>query len=131
MAYVTNYTGGVYVAAGDLDNDHVAEIITGPGLGGGPDLRTFDVFGGGGILEDEFAPFPINSGGQVNSPWASGLRVAVTDINADGQLDIVVGAGAGQRPRVRVFNGLTLGLLVDEQVYASNFLGGVMVGGNG
>ena len=58
MAYVTNYTGGVYVAAGDLDNDHVAEIITGPGLGGGPDLRTFDVFGGGGILEDEFAPFP-------------------------------------------------------------------------
>jgi hypothetical protein len=59
------------------------------------------------------------------------LRVAVTDINADGQLDIVVGAGAGQRPRVRVFNGLTLCLLVDEQVYASNFLGGVMVGGNG
>ena len=131
MAYVTNYTGGVYVAAGDLDNDHIAEIITGPGLGGGPDLRTFDVFGGGGILEDEFAPFPLNSGGQVSSPWASGLRVAVTDINGDGQLDIVAGAGSGQRPRVRIFNGLTLGLLVDEQVYGSNFLGGVMVGGNG
>jgi hypothetical protein len=130
LAYSPSFFGGVYVAAGDLNHDGKAEILTGPGLGGGPDLRVFDVIGSNGVLVNEFAPFPLNSGGQVNSTWVSGLRVAVTDFGGDGQLDIVAGGGPGQRPRIRIFNGATLQQELDEQVFGTTFLGGVNVGGN-
>jgi hypothetical protein len=42
MAYAAAFRGGVRVAAADLDNDGRADIITGPGAGGGPHIRGFD-----------------------------------------------------------------------------------------
>jgi hypothetical protein len=40
-AYAPPFPGGVRVAAGDVDGDGIAEIITGPGAGGGPLVRIF------------------------------------------------------------------------------------------
>jgi hypothetical protein len=40
-AYSLNFTGGINVAAADLDNDGEAEIIAGAGSGGGPHLLLF------------------------------------------------------------------------------------------
>jgi hypothetical protein len=42
FAYDPIFAGGVRVAAGDLDQDGHAEIITGPGTGGGPYARVWD-----------------------------------------------------------------------------------------
>jgi hypothetical protein len=42
VAYEPEFTGGVNVAAGDLDGDGKAEIVTAPGAGGGPRVRVFD-----------------------------------------------------------------------------------------
>ncbi len=42
FAYDPDFRGGVRVAAGDLNGDGVAEIITGTGPGGGPVLAVFD-----------------------------------------------------------------------------------------
>lgn len=42
FAYAQAFTAGVFVAAGDADGDLRAEIVTGPGAGGGPHVRMFE-----------------------------------------------------------------------------------------
>ncbi|MCF7860256.1 hypothetical protein K9M09_01395 [Patescibacteria group bacterium] len=42
FAYDENFRGGVNVAAGDINKDGKAEIITGAGPGGGPQVRYFN-----------------------------------------------------------------------------------------
>ncbi|MEQ9641608.1 MAG: hypothetical protein RIM84_16405 [Alphaproteobacteria bacterium] len=39
FAYDANFTGGVRVATGDVNNDATPEIITAAGPGGGPHVR--------------------------------------------------------------------------------------------
>jgi hypothetical protein len=39
FAYDSGFRGGVFVAAGSYDSDNFADILTGPGLGGGPHIR--------------------------------------------------------------------------------------------
>ncbi|GAI33319.1 unnamed protein product, partial [marine sediment metagenome] len=45
FAYNKKFRGGVNVAVGDLNNDGKEEIVTGAGVGGGPQVRIFDLFG--------------------------------------------------------------------------------------
>jgi len=58
FAYNSNFRGGVNVAAGDVDNDGLAEIITGAGPGGTPHVRVFEadskLIGSFFAYEDEF-----------------------------------------------------------------------------
>lgn len=45
LAYDKKFINGVNVAAGDINNDGYDEIITGPGAGGGPQVRVFNIKG--------------------------------------------------------------------------------------
>ena len=62
FAYDQGFTGGVRVATANLDDAIGAEIITGPGPGGGPHIRTFGP-DGGAIGGGFFAYDPTFTGG--------------------------------------------------------------------
>ena len=83
------------VAAGDVNGDGRADIITGAGPGGGPHVRVFS-----GVDLSELASFY-----RLRPDFAGGVSVAAGDINGDGLADIITGAGPGGGPHVRVFSG--------------------------
>lgn len=93
-AYGAGYRGGVNVAACDLDNDGVNEVVTGAAWNGGPHIRVFDNMGN------------VKFGGffAFDQAFRGGVNVACGDITRDGVDDIVVGAGLGGGPDVKVFS---------------------------
>jgi FG-GAP repeat protein len=103
LAYPASVGFGVNVAAGDIDGDGRAEIITAPGPGPqfGAHVRAFryapDLEGGVAETEVSFLAYP--------SGVDMGARVAVTDIDGDGRAEIVTGPGpgAGFPAHVRAF----------------------------
>lgn len=123
FAYEAGFRGGVRVAAGDVNGDGHADIITAPGSGGGPHVKVFDGRTGGEL--HSFQPFATS--------FAGGIYVATGDFDLDGMDDLAVAsgddpvAGAGGGPRVIVFTGLELMVLADFFPYGSSFTGGVRV----
>jgi hypothetical protein len=59
--------------------------------------------------------------------FAGGVRVAAGDVTGDGKAEIIVGAGPGGAPEVRVFDGATSALVSSMLVYPVSFTGGVFV----
>lgn len=106
MAYNPSFSGGVHVAAGDLDGDGVAEVVTGAGPGGGPHVRAF---------EGDGTPFAGAAGSfyAYDPRFLGGVFVAVADTDGDGRGDIITGAGPGGGPQVNIFDGPT-GALIDS-----------------
>jgi hypothetical protein len=128
-AFSPAFLGGIFVAAGDIDGDGRADVIVGPGLGGGPEVR---VFSDNGVLLRDFAAYQPPAGNLVavfgdDSLWRSGVHVGFTTFN--GHAAIITGPGRGQAPEVKVFDALAVTLLDDFFAYDPNFLGGVFVGG--
>jgi virginiamycin B lyase len=117
FAYDPSFSGGVSIALADFNNDGVLDLVTGAGPGGGPQVNIFD--GSNFSLIKSFFAFDSNFRGGVN--------VGAGDINQDGSMDIVVAAGAGGGPEVRVFNGATLAVISQWYAYESSFSGGVTV----
>ncbi len=78
FAYDASFRGGTYVACGNVDEDADIEIVTGPGISGGPHLK---VFSSEGTLKYErfVGSMPSNSG----------LRVIVANMNRQGPSEIV------------------------------------------
>src|SRR5207302_1478464 len=116
-AYDPAFRGGVHVATADTNGDGVKDIITGPGPGGGPDVRVFD--GATGAIIREFLAY--------SAAFTGGVFVAAGDVNGDGTPDIVTGAGAGGGPHVKAFSGTTGAMLSSFFAYDPNFHGGVSV----
>jgi FG-GAP-like repeat/FG-GAP repeat len=116
-AYDPFFTGGVNVAAGDVNGDGRADIITGAGPGDGPHVRVFD-----GVTL-----MPIASFFAYDPAFRGGVFVAAGDVNADGRADIITGAGAGGGPHVAAFSGADLSVLASFFAYSPVFNGGVSV----
>ncbi|MCY2940589.1 MAG: Ig-like domain-containing protein [Planctomycetota bacterium] len=117
FAYNTNFRGGVVVAVGDINGDGIVDIVTGAGPGGGPNVRVFDGRNNQLIL-DFMAYAPT---------FIGGVSIALGDVNGDGRLDIITGAGAGGAPHVKAFDAISGNELLSFMAYDSTFLGGVFV----
>jgi len=117
FAYAIGFTGGVRVAAGDVNGDGIADIIVAPGPGASPDIHVYD--GVSLVLLDEFFAYPAS--------FTGGVFVAAADLNGDGHVDIITGTDAGIGPDVEVFDGTNHGSLGGFFAYAPAFTGGVRV----
>ncbi len=95
LAYRKEFRGGATVAIGDFNRDGLREIITGPGRGGGPHIRSFKT--DGATWAGAFFAFDANTNG--------GATVAAGDVDGDGDDELVVGSGPGLAPRIRVYDG--------------------------
>lgn len=118
FAYEQSFTGGVYVAAGDIDGDGRDEIITGTGNTGGPNVSVFD--GKTGAPRYSFFPY--------EDSFRGGVIVAAGDTNGDGRDEIITGTGVGGGPRVQIVDGLTKQQVANFFAYEDTFRGGVLVG---
>ena len=117
FAYGGGFTGGVYVASGDVDGDGYADIVTGADAGGAPHVKVFSGQSGSELLS--FMAFTPS--------FTGGVRVAAGDVDGDGLVDIVTGAGGGAGGHVKVFSGQTGAELQSYLAYNAAFTGGVYV----
>lgn len=95
LAFDAAFTGGVQVAAGDVNNDGRPDIVVGTASGAAR-VRVFSGADTTQVLLD-FLPF-----GQQAS---MGVSVAAGEFSGDSNADIVVGAGPQFAPMVRLFDG--------------------------
>src|SRR5262245_45499314 len=120
-AYNPAFTGGVRVAAGDTDGDGIAEVITGAGPFGGPHVRVIQLAGG--------TPRELASFYAYDPAFIGGVWVGAADIDGDGTMEIVTGAGPFGGPHVRVLraSGGTVTEVASFYAYDPRFIGGVSV----
>ncbi len=119
FAYGAGFVGGARVAAGDVNGDGRADIITGTGpqAGVGPHVKVF--------LNG--TPTEIASFFAYGFTFGGGVFVAAGDTNGDGRADIITGAGA-VNPHVKVFSGAGLGELQSFFAFGVTAPVGVTVG---
>src|SRR5205807_3471103 len=81
FAYNPNFTGGVRVAAGDVTGDGRAEVISGAGSGGGPNVMVHQIVDGQvQALQNYFA---------FDAELTTGIYVAAADVDGDSRADVI------------------------------------------
>lgn len=117
FAFEPVFRGGVNVGAGEFTGDAFDDVIVGAGVGGGPRVQILD----GRTLASVASYFAYDIG------FSGGIFVASGDVNGDGRLDVVTGAGAGGGPDVRAFSGRTDTRVGGFFAYDAALRGGVPV----
>ncbi|MCI0684778.1 MAG: hypothetical protein L0Y71_21990, partial [Gemmataceae bacterium] len=121
LAYNRNFSGGVRVATADFTGDGVLDILTGPGPGGGSQVRVFNGTNGR-PLAGTLGGFNAYAPGQTD-----GVFVAAGDVSGDGVPDIITGTNDGAAPLVKVFSGAGGALIASFNVSSYRSTSGVRV----
>ena len=106
FAYDSSQRGGVYISAGDFNNDGRADIVVGTGPGVTSTVRVFNA--ANLILRDpnvaitflDYQPFGVDN--------TDGARAVLRDIQAGNNADVVVST-ASAFPLIKTFSGNTFG----------------------
>jgi hypothetical protein len=147
LAFAPTFTGGVFVSVGNFDtaNDISTgcqrnDIVVGADAGGGPHVQIFrNATVGGTCLSPgpvAIAATPLASFFAFPPAFTGGVRVAAADVGWGNSeiAELIVGAGAGGGPHVRIFrlSFTSAGVLPVEIAsffpYPVTFTGGVYVG---
>jgi uncharacterized membrane protein len=103
--YPNSFTGGVFVATGDVNGDGRLDIITTPGSGRAAEVKVFR--NRDGLSDSDTKPFlktPIADFYAFGTTFKGGATVAADDLTGDRKAEIIVGNGPGTSPKVRVFD---------------------------
>jgi hypothetical protein len=115
--FEATFTGGVYVAAGDVSGDGVPDLVISPDQGGGPRVMVLDGAAAGKGNVVKIADFY----GIADPAFRGGARAAVGDVNGDGVGDLVVAAGFLGGPRIAGYDGKSLASGNPTRIFADFF----------
>lgn len=91
FAYDQNFRGGVNVACGDITGDGTPDIVTGPGLGGGPHIKLFTSTGN--LVDETFSGSAIEN---------TGAYVSLADTDDDGISEVLASPMGYANPTIVV-----------------------------
>lgn len=114
QAYPDFFTGGSYLASGDVNGDGKDEIITGAGKGGGPQVI---VFNNQGKALNNFFAYPDD--------FRGGVAVASGDLDKDDVDEIIVGQAADAPAWVKVYDSNADSIISEWQAYPGDVRYGV------
>ncbi len=117
FAFSETFRGGAFIAAGDVNRDGFDDLIVGADAGAGPHIKVLS--GATGVVIASFFAF--------DPSFRGGARVACGDVNGDGFCDIIVGAGPGAGPHIKVFSGFNLGTIGSFFAFDPRFGGGTFI----
>jgi hypothetical protein len=114
FAFETTFTGGVLVAAEDLDGNGAAEIVVTPDTGGGPRVRVLRNGDAADVMLDFFG---------IDDPnFRGGARASFGDLTGDGRADLLVAAGIGGGPRIAGYDGVSVAAGNPQRIFADFFV---------
>jgi hypothetical protein len=151
LAYDKSFLGGVHTATGnfagfndrlrfdpvtgqqitgaDGQSDFPDYLVTAPGVGGGPDIKVWamrqDI--NGNIFVDHLVTEFL----AYDPRFRGGVNVATGDLDGDGKAELILGAGPGGGPHVKIykfdFSDQKMILVNQFMAYETSFRGGVSV----
>ena len=112
LPFEASFTSGVFVSAGDFNNDGKAKVVVTPDQGGGARII---IYNGSGLTGATTNP-PVMANffgladlaGVADDGFRGGARTSVADVNGDGRPDLIVAAGFLGGPRVTIWNGVSV-----------------------
>ena len=117
MPALEGFKGPVAIKTGDVNGDGIPDVAIAPGEGGGPRVRIVD-----GKTGNDLANFFA-----YDSEFRGGVNIALGDLNGNGKLEVITGAGEGGGPHVRVFDAQTGAPISEYFAYDPEARGGVHV----
>lgn len=116
--YGTSFQGGINIATADFEGDGVDEILTSQEYGA-PLVKIFS-------LRDGLVHESAQSFFAFDAKSKGGISISRLDRDGDGKDEILVGAGVGSAPLVKIFSNKGK-LLQQFYAFGINFTGGVNV----
>jgi hypothetical protein len=104
MAYEPSMTAGLNITTGDVFDigDNREEIIVAPDAGGGPHVRVI-------AITETVPPVTVNEFFAYQESFRGGVRLAVGDVEGDGNQYIVTAPGKGGGPHIQVWDANEFG----------------------